>query len=146
MAFLLLFSACSKAKEPAPLYGGMRVLVTDGMSFLPIEGACVTVPETGESFITGADGLTPLLKLPVIPDSEYDALLPCPCGRVTLIASAEGFTPYLLLYARVFPDEERRVELLLFPDDGTLKTFTVIEAPPNEWSDKLAEKFAGRSE
>lgn len=139
MSALVLLIGC--VKKPSPERGGMRVRVTDGMSGRPVAGACVTVPETGERIFTGADGTAVFEDLPVLPDSEYDALLPCPCGRVTLLVTAEGFTPYLLLYARVFPNESREVGILLFPDDGTLKTFSVIEAPPQEWCDELAERY-----
>ena len=136
-----LVFAAGCAEKPRNERGGIRVWVTEGMTGAPLEGARVTVPETGLSLLTGADGLAVFDALPVIPDSVYDQLLPCPCGRVTLLVTAEGFTPYLLLYARVFPNETRDAGVLMFPDDGTLKTFTVIEAPPAEWCDALAEKY-----
>ena len=121
--------------------GSVRVRVLDGLDSTPIEGACVTVPETGERFLSRGDGRTDEMLLPVIPDAEYDALLPAECGRITLLVTAEGYTPYLLLYARVRPNEARRIDVLMFPDDGTLPVFTVIEAPDADWCGEFAERF-----
>ena len=91
--------------------------------------------------MTGLDGSTCEMLLPVIPDSEYDKLLPSDSGRISFIVNAKGYTPYLLLYARVSPDETRQIDVLLFPDDGTLPVFTVIEAPEEEWCRELAERY-----
>ena len=101
----------------------------------------VTVPETGERFYTGFTGCTEPMSMPVIPDGEYEKLLPSGSGRISLIVTAEGYTPYLLLYARVKPGEARNIEILLFPDDGTLGVFTVIEAPPSEWAEELVSRY-----
>ena len=137
IAILLLLTACSK--ESAPV-SKLRVRVLDGFTDAPIENARVVVPETGEAFPTGPDGLTEEMTLPVIPDSEYDKLLPCPDGRATLIVYADGMTPYLLLYLRTGTNREP-VAVRLFPDDGTLGVFTVIEAPPEEWAEELVSKW-----
>ena len=142
---LALFARCgelSPAREAAGKTGGMRVRVVDGYTDKPIEGAEVVVPETGARYHTDARGKTPKLNLPVIRDSEYDLLLENEQGRATLIVFAEGYTPYLLLYARVTPQKEREGPTVrLFPDDGTLPVFTVIEAPPPEWAEELVDKY-----
>lgn len=138
LAVLAAFTGCSKQAEEL---GAVRVRVLDGMTDTPISSACVTVPETCESFLTGEGGLTAKMELPVIRDPQYDLLLENPEGRITLIVRAEGYTPYLLLYARITPGCERTIEILLFPDDGTLPVFTVIEAPPAAWSEELLKKY-----
>ena len=142
----LVFTGCAEKKEPrkneSEVFGSMRLRVLDGMSNLPIAGAKVIVPETNTSYQTDVYGMTELMTLPVLPDSEYDLLLPSNDGRITFIVTAEGYTPYLLLYARVLPDTTRPApSILLFPDDGTLPVFTVIEAPASEWAAALVEKY-----
>ena len=117
----------------------MRLRVLDGMTDFPIRGAEVVVPETGERFITDENGSTAEMVLPVIPDAEYDKLLINSEGRITFIVYAEGYVPLLLLYARTRQNRDV-IEALLFRDDGTLPVFTVIEAPPTEWSEELVEK------
>ena len=134
---MLLLPACRKT----PVCGSVTVRVLDGFSDTPIEGAVVTVPETGARSVTGFGGCTEPMQLPVIPDGEYEKLLPSGSGRISLIVTAEGYTPYLLLYARVTPNEARSIEVLLFPADGTLPVFTVIEAPPQEWAEELVNKY-----
>lgn len=134
---VLLICGCGGEKA----YGQMRVRVLDGFTDRPIEGASVTVPETGGRYHTCADGRTEAFSLPVIRDAEYDRLLPSDEGRATLLVTAEGYTPYLLLYARVKEGVCRELDVLLFPADGSLPVFTVIEAPDGSWCERLAEKY-----
>lgn len=134
----LVFSGCGGGGS----CGQMRVRVLDGYTDRPIEGARVTVPETGGSYLTGADGRTEAFGIPVIRDAEYDKLLPNDAGRATLLVTAEGRTPYLLLYARVKEGVCRELDVLLFPADGSLDVFTVIEAPDESWCRELTERFA----
>lgn len=137
IAAVLLLCSCSRGQKT----GVIRVRVLDGYTDLPIAGACVTVPETEERFITNSDGMTEAMRLPVMPDPQYDSLAPSASGRITLLVRAEGRTPYLLLYARVTPDSERRIDVLLFPDDGSIPVFTVIEAPDGEWCERLVQRY-----
>lgn len=134
---ILLISGCAANKKT----GSLRVRAVDGFTSAPICGASITVPETGKTYKTSADGTAGELALPVLPDEGYEKLLPSGEGRVTLIVRAEGYTPYLLLYARVKPGVCRDIDVLLFPEDGTLPVFTVIEAPDEAWCRQLIERF-----
>lgn len=133
--FLSFLSGC----VPSPAVSSATLRVYDGMTGRPVPYAEVVVPETGDRFITDEHGRTEKMSLPVIPDAEYDGLCPNPEGRITFIVFAEGYTPYLLLYARTGKD--RVIDVLLFPDDGTLPVFTVIEAPSQEWAAELIGRF-----
>lgn len=135
------FNAGCGKENRAESTGGIIVTVRDGFTNEPIEGAKVTVPEAGITALTGPDGSTEEITLPVFLDTEYEKLLPSHAGRVSVLASAEGKTPYLLLYARVHEGKTRKINVLLFPDDGSMKVFTVCEAPDMEWCEKLAEKY-----
>lgn len=137
IVLLFLLAACNK--EPQAV-SKLRVRVLDGFTDEPICRARVVVPETGEAFFTDENGLTGTMELPVIPDSEYDRMLPSGEGRITLIVYADGMTPYLLLYARTGRDREP-ISVRMFPDDGTLGVFTVIEAPPQKWAEELVNKY-----
>lgn len=135
---LCAFVSCSPERLPVCR---ARVRVLDGMTDTPVCGACVAVPETGERFCTGADGRTEVMELPVLRDEGYDRLLPSDGGRITFIIYAEEYMPYLLLYARTHEGERGCFDVLLFPDDGTLPVFTVIEAPPSEWAEELVSRY-----
>ena len=140
-----VFFGCAGIKSAASHSAGcgiLRVRVLDGFTDEPIEGASVTVPELGRSFPTGADGLTEGIETPVIPDGEYDRLLPSASGRATLIVRAEGYTPCLLLYVRVTPGLTRAPTVRMFPADGSLPVFTTIEAPDEEWCRALVDKYS----
>lgn len=140
----LLFVSCTpNAVEVGPSeVGYIRVQVLDGASSLPLYGAQVVIPEISGRFFTDRYGYTECITVPIIPDDRYDAMLPANEGRVTLIVSAEGMTTCLLLYVRVKPDEEREpIPVLMFPDDGTLEVFTMIEAPSEEWSRAFVDLY-----
>lgn len=137
LLILAVFCSCRVHEE-----GVFRVHVADGFTDVPICGAEVVIPETGERFLTGENGATEEIRIPVIPDREYDSLLKNREGRATVIVYAEGYVPYILLYARVRAGERREPSILLFPADGSLPVFTVIEAPDEEWCERLAKEYA----
>ena len=138
LAVFVLFTDCSGKRTE---YGSAQINVIDAMTDAPIAGAKVTVPETGESFFTDENGYTDRMRLPVVPDTEYGRLLEDGAGRITFIVRADGYTPFVLLYARIAPGCDRTIDVMLFDDDGTLPVFTIIEAPPAEWSEELMNKY-----
>ena len=144
-AVFALIPCCTGGREPAGS-ALLYVRVLEGFTGEPVTGAAVTVPEAGLTCLTGTDGMTDGMPVPVIPDAEYEALLPSGTGRATVLVTAPGFTPCLLLYARTEPNEARTVELLLFPDDGSLPVFTMVESPDNDWCLRLAQKYAPQAE
>ena len=122
--------------------GLMRVRVVDGMTDEPIRGAEVVLPEAGILCRTGADGMTGLMTVPCVPDERHASLCGTEDGRTTVIVYADGYVPYLLLYAMVEPGRERETPTAyMFPDDGSLPVFAVIEAPPMEWAAAVAERY-----
>lgn len=130
---------CSAAKETT---GFTRVRVVDGMTDEPLCGARVVFPEAGVECRTDEAGLTPLVELPCVFDAAHDALYQVSEGRTTMIVYAEGYVPYLLLYMRVLPGAERETPTVyMFADDGSLKVFEVIEAPPMEWAERVVERY-----
>ena len=135
---LLLPAACGECGA----FGELAVCVRDGFSDVPVPGARVCLPEADLSCVTDAQGRTPAMRVPVLPDSEYERLLPSGQGRVTVIVTAEGFTPCLLLYVRITKDLKRELEVLMFPADGSLSVFPVIEAPDEGWCRELVKKYA----
>ena len=138
LSLCLMLAGCGANEKT----GGVTIRVLDGFTSMPIAGASVTVPETDGRFLTGEDGRTCEMLLPVIPDGEYDKLLPSGAGRISFIVNAKGYTPYLLLYARVKPGGTRSIDILLFPDDGTLPVFTVIEAPDEAWCAEIIRRYS----
>lgn len=151
LAALLMLAGCACDNEAACVgraevmmqaHGLMRVRVLDGVTDRPIEGACIVIPEADQRSITDERGLTHVMELPCLVDEGLSRLLPYDEGRVTLLVYAEGYIPYLLLYCRVLPGKERETPTIyMWPDDGSLPVFEVIEAPPLEWAAELAKKY-----
>jgi hypothetical protein len=148
LALALLFAAleisgCMRCAEDKK-FGERIVCVRDGFTDEPIRGALVVIPEAGIETVTGPDGGTTVLRLPIIPDAEYEKLLPANEGRVTVLVYADGKTPYLLLYARVREGELRKPQVLMFPSDGSMEVFPVCEAPGMSWCEELARMYGNR--
>lgn len=151
LAALILLCGCADYKGVACIGGAegsglpegrMRVRVLDGITDKPIPGASVVIPEADIRCRTDERGLTTVMELPCTVDEGLSSLLPYDEGRVTLLVYADGYIPYLLLYCRVLPGMERQTPTIyMWPDDGSLPVFEVIEAPPLEWAAGLAEKF-----
>lgn len=122
----------------------VRVRVLDALTEQPVREARVVFAETEEFSYTDASGNTRLMRVPFLPDPQYEALLPSGKGRVTLIAYGEGYLPYVLSYLRVSPGEVRDdITLYMFRDDGSIPVFSIIEGPDEDWAAALAEKFSG---
>lgn len=140
--FFIMLSALSGCSGRRVRYGSIRVSVLDGFTDEPIPGACVIIPETGARYTSGADGSTPVIELPVLADSEYDRLLRSEKGRATVIVYSEGRTPCLMLYVRIEEGRCRSLTARMFPDDGSIAAFPVIESPDAGWCAELTEEYA----
>lgn len=125
-------------------YGYIIPKVTDGFSEEPIEGATIVIPEIDQSFVTGADGRTSKIRVPVDPDGRFKSIMPKSWGEITLIAYKEGYIDYVLFYTHVWENQTREgPEILLFPQDEKkgVEPFAIVEGPNRLWVKELVKKY-----
>lgn len=121
--------------------GLMRVRVRDAGTDAPIVGARVIIPETGDVYLTDEQGMTPIMELPVLPDTHYNQLMEQEYGLITVLVYCEGYVPYALYFAHVEPNRLRAgPNVWLFPGEGT--PFSIIEGPDEAWSERFIEEYA----
>ena len=124
--------------EKTAAYAGFSPIVIDGRTKLPIENAVIVIPETGESFVTDANGKTPEIRIPYT--AEPSELLEKDWCEITLLTYAEGYAPYALFYLQLTEGSLRQgPTIMLFPDSG--KPFSIIEGPPDAWVKELTERY-----
>lgn len=144
---LSAFFAARAIYKPVPkaaAKGSLKIEVVDGFTDLPIEGASVIIPEINKSFITGEDGRTPLITVPVLTDSRYDETLKQGWGGISVLVYCQGYIDYALFYAHVTQGEERAaVKIYLFQEGstGSSQPFSIIEGPDRQWVKEILDKY-----
>ena len=125
-------------------YGTIQPQVVDGFSEEPIEDAVVVIPETGQRFVTDQDGLTALIRVPILEDVHFTDISPKPWGEITLMIYKKGYIEYVLLHAHAWENQTRKgPKILLFPEVEGEKNepFFVVEGPHRLWVQELVEKY-----
>jgi hypothetical protein len=124
--------------------GSIIVFVEDGNAKEPIPDACVTIPETGQSFHTDKNGKTETIQVPILEDSSYKGILPKPWGEITLLVYKEGYVDCAIFHVNIWENQTRSgPTVLLFPvtpDIGS-QPFTLTEAPNRLWVNELLNRF-----
>lgn len=125
-------------------YGYIQPQVVEGFTEAPIEGAVVIIPELGKKFKTNAQGLTPVIRVPIIEDEHYKDILPKTWGEITLIVYKEGYVDYVLFHTHVWENQSRKgPKILLFPQsrNQTSDPMAIVEGPHRLWVKQLVEKY-----
>lgn len=127
---------------PAPT-AKIRIKAVDVTSRLPVEGACVCIPEAKIYVYTDQRGCTPLIEVPVIPDDCYDKIHKRNFGLVTVIVYKENYVDYILMNLTVKENEVRQgITVTLFPKGENSPPFTsIVETPDEIWVKELIEKY-----
>lgn len=124
--------------------GKIKIEVVDGFTDLPISGATVVIPEINQSFTTDQYGLTPLINVPVKPDTRYEAMLPRDWGEFSVLVYCGGYVDYALFYAQVKAGQERdAIRIYLFEEGatGSSRPFSIIEGPERRWVQEMLDKY-----
>jgi len=130
--------------KKGPAAGHLTLTVLDAYSLQPVENAFVCLPESNRSMQTGQNGTAVFRSIPIekesvprrIPTKEY--------GETTILVYAEGYLPFALFHAQVFPEKMRNgPTLYLFPNDTEdgIRVVPMIESPSEEWVEKLLEQY-----
>ena len=144
VACVLIFGNGDAAVSAGAHKGSLMPSVCDGMSGAPIAGAVIVIPETKQAYVTGADGKTELITVPVIEDSEYKRLYAKTWGEVTLLVYAEGYIPYALFHTQVWENESRQGPNILMFEYGSTSSdqpISIIEGPQRLWVNELIAKY-----
>lgn len=124
--------------------GSIIVFVEDGNSQKSMKNACVTIPETGQSYYTDENGKTVTIKVPIIEDSEYSGILPKPWGEITLLVYKQGYIDCAIFHVNIWENQTRNgPTVLLFPysPDDSNQPFTLTEGPNRLWVKQLLDKY-----
>ena len=139
------FKQDAPAAAPPTPSGSLVARVLDVRNLSPIEGAVVVVPETGERYVTGTDGRTPVITVPLIKDVRFDKVSPKPWGEISLIAYKQGYLPYAVFYLQIHENQRRNGPnlYLIRPEDTAAKgAISIIEGPAQDWVQAIVEKYA----
>lgn len=134
-----VFSGAIAADE-----GAFIPTVVDGKSRVPVEGACVVIPETGRSYLTGRDGRTEEIRAPILRDERYDAMVKKTWGEITVLVYKDGYLPYALFDLQLRGGQLRQgPQILLYAqsDAPSADPFSIIEGPDDEWAKAMLEAF-----
>jgi len=118
--------------------------VVEGFTEQALPDATVVVLDMDKSYKTDAEGLTPVVEVPVIHDGRFDGILSKPWGEISVIIYKKDFIPYALFYLQVFKDQTRKgVKILLFKEGeiASSEPFSIIEGPNRLWVDELIKKY-----
>ena len=136
---VLLTAACS-----ARASGHMKLTVIDAYSLRAIANARIILPEAGLSATSDQNGVAYLYGVPVRTREGALAEVPCDYGETTIFVYAEGYLPFALFHAHVYPDRLRNgPTLYLFPEgneDG-IEVISMIESPAEEWVKRLLDSY-----
>ena len=124
--------------------GSIIVYVEDGNTKKPLENAVVTIPETGQSYLTDENGKTDTIKVPIIEDTEYRNIVPKPWGEITLLVYKTGYVDCAIFHINIWENQTRNgPTVLLFPysADGGNQPFTLTEGPNRLWVNQLLNQF-----
>ena len=155
LRYILLLLLCVAAAAAAVFlfyakkeYGHIRVSAVDAYTLNPIEGVMVVLPDSGLSAVTGRDGTVLISGIPIEKDRQQNRLLELHAGECTLLAYADGYLPYALLYMQVYPETIRKgPTLYMFPEgESSADIISVVETPEYSWIRELLAKYSEKAE
>lgn len=144
LAALLLPDEAVASFGGIPHTGSIIVYVEDGAAGEPLPNASVAIPETGETYLTDADGKTAPIRVPILEDTEYGGILPKPWGEITLLIYKQGYADCAVFHVNIWEDQTRNgPTVLLFPlkGDEANEPFTLTEAPNRLWVKQLLGQY-----
>ncbi len=150
MRYILLLTVCVAAAAAAVFlyyahkeYGHIRVCAMDAYTLNPLEGVTVLLPDSGLSAVTGPNGEALITGIPIEKHRQQNKLLKQVAGECTLLAYADGYLPYALLYMQVNPGTVRSgPTLYMFPvGESSVDIISVVETPEYSWIRELLAKY-----
>ncbi len=121
-------------------YGHISVYAADAYSLRPLENAIVILPECGMQAETDEQGKAAFYNVPVKKNQAFEEMAKQNFGQTTVLCFKKGYQPYALFYAQLQQNRVREsLTLYMFPE-GT-EAGCVIEAPPEEWINRLFDIY-----
>lgn len=137
--------AAREAAAPAAQSGSLVVRAVDVNTLESVEGAEVVILDTQQRYLTGTDGKTAPITVPIKRDTRFDQEVPKPWGEVSLIVYKEGYVPYAVFYLQVTANQQRNgptVYLIPPKDTANKEAVSIIEGPKDDWVREIVRKYA----
>ena len=100
-----------------------------------VEGATVTIAESGESFTTDSAGKTPVMTVPFL-ETPLTKTVDGGFSFVTVVVTRQGYVDYILYNCLVYRSRTRcGPSITLFTVTQTSSPFvSTVEVPPEDWT------------
>ena len=100
-----------------------------------VEGATVTIAESGESFTTDSAGKTPVMTVPFL-ETPLTKTVDGDFSFVTVVVTRQGYVDYILYNCLVYRSRTRSgPSITLFTVTQTSSPFvSTVEVPPEDWT------------
>jgi len=137
---LLLLSGCQANQAAEKHIGTVTVTVIDGMSGLPIENVKVVIPECDTVAVTDSDGKTDIMRVELEDSAVYNKQ----GGLFTLLAFNEQYNDYVLYYANLDNNENRKMKIFLFRKDTPMSNgapLATVECPSKDVTAEIVNKY-----
>ncbi|MGI6003902.1 MAG: hypothetical protein ACOX88_00595 [Christensenellales bacterium] len=140
------FSSDTGGAEEVLGVDAAQIIITakDGFTDEPLEGTVIVIPEIEKSYVTDAEGKTPVITVPVLRDERYDKIQQMPWGEITIIAYKDGYVENALFHISVEPGKVRHgpnVMMFKVGEISSTEPLSLIEGPPRLWLNELVEKY-----
>jgi len=110
----------------------VTVINLDGQA---VEGATITIIETGQKFVTDKQGKTMPIPISRSVVAQYEWF------HVTLTIKAKNFVDTIMINCAVYDDITRYLTVKIYPIDGSFLPYVVYtESPPDDYIRSILEK------
>lgn len=135
---MLVFLYCFKD------YGHLNVRVVDAYTLMPLKGAKVIIPDVHMAAESDNTGSCVFTGIPIRKNILHYRLIQYDWGECTIIATAAGYRPTVILNTRVDKDKMRSgPTVYMFPEEqDDIPVAPIVESPDMEWIIKLVEKYS----
>ena len=125
-------------------YGKIVVTVLEENTNKPIDNAIVCLIESREYVSTNKNGLTNILKVPIIRNTNFDYSLKRNWGEITLLVYKPGYADHICFYQSV-PVKQTRLGIIvrlspIFSSTDTAPTITT-NTPDKTWVKELIRLY-----
>lgn len=124
--------------------GHLKLTVVDAYSNRIVEGAQIVLPEAGLSAVSDTHGNAYVYGVPLRAEPGALGKIESDYGETTILVYAQGYLPFALFHAHVYPNRIRNgPTLYLFPvgEEG-MEAISMIESPAEDWVKRLLAAYA----
>lgn len=137
IANIIVVSNAANLEIP-PIITSVRIKVTDTNN-TAIKNAKVIILDDDIYFYTDNNGFTPIIDVVFVPN-KLDAN--ANWSTISILIIKDGYVPTLLYDCVIYNGRVRNgpTITMLTPSQTQSKIITIVETPPDEWTEKLIER------